>query len=1079
MSNVTIMKIQQNQANPKDNFAHVQQQNNPCPKNPSMLCKKVTLFGNKMIFILICSFISNTVFSATITVCPSGCDHTTLAAAVAAANAGDVIQISPGIYPAANILIDKDLQIIGVSGLSFIEGSFPNRHFRIAPGKTVKFINLALINGHVDGDIGGGAIFNEGTLNIEQVTFQHNHADLGSGSSFGGSGGAIYNKLGATLNILNSTFIDNENDAGGDGGAIFNRGTVTIDGSTFERDTAVNSGGAIANSGGVANITNSTFTNNFADEKGGAIGCGGGTVNLNFVTISNNECGFPDAGGGIWASGSGIMNVKNSIIANNLDRDGAQDCALDGFTPGTINLQNRNVIEDGSCGCSADPNCLARDPNLGPLAANGGPTWTMVPMVCSPAISFATNSSVSVDQRGQLRPQGAMADVGAVEVNYAYPVIACKAITVDLNASGNVTIAANAVDNGSSDPSCGQISYSLSKSTFDCSDVGNNQVVMTFTNGVGVFKTCTANVTIRDVTPPNVQCKSDVIKVISTGGTVSLTAQEIDNGSSDACGIASMSVIPNSFTCADTGMQQVVLTVTDKNNNSASCTTIVEIQDEPPIAKCKDVTLALDVNGMLAVIPNHVNNGSTAPCGFKSMTVSPNSFSCSDVGLRTVTLTVQDFKDRMSICTAQVTIIDNIPPVAKCKPIESYYLDQNGLLLISGSDIDNGSTDACGIGSLSVTPNSFTCANIGLNPVILTVTDNNAKAATCTTSIMVVDTVSPVPVCQDITLHLDALGNASITADTIDNGSNDACGIASLSLDVTAFTCADVGPNSVILTVIDNNNNSATCSAVVTVKDTVAPMALCQDLTIYLDKSGHASITPEMVDNGSNDACGIKSLMLDTMVFDCDDLGSNLVVLTVTDNNDNTDTCHAIIFVEDIQIFTIPDIVGMSPICPGLLQAPYSVVPDPNVTSYQWSYSGNGAIINNNGKPNVTIDFAPDATHGFLTVEYYTICQPSGITDDFSVVKGSEVACALAMNCQENLLVINTMISFPTAINLFKASNSVNSTATVEDAETVIFRAGQEINLLQNFEVEKGALFAAEIEGCFESFQVEEIRKKE
>jgi hypothetical protein len=48
--------------------------------------------------------------------------------------------------------------------------------------------------------------------------------------------------------------------------------------------------------------------------------------------------------------------------------------------------------------------------------------------------------------------------------------------------------------------------------------------------------------------------------------------------------------------------------------------------------------------------------------------------------------------------------------------------------------------------------------------------------------VTVEDTIPPVAICQDITVQLDATGNASITGADIDNGSNDNCGIASLSV---------------------------------------------------------------------------------------------------------------------------------------------------------------------------------------------------------------------------------------------------------------------------------------------------------
>src|SRR5205823_2281977 len=157
---------------------------------------------------------------------------------------------------------------------------------------------------------------------------------------------------------------------------------------------------------------------------------------------------------------------------------------------------------------------------------------------------------------------------------------------------------------------------------------------------------------------------------------------------------------------------------------------------------------------------------------------------------------------------------------------------------------------------------NFDCANIGANTVTLTVTDNNGNGQSATATVTVVDPVPPVAVCQDLTVQLDATGHASITPAQINNGSSDACGIASLSLNQTNFDCANIGANTVTLTVTDNNGNSSTCTATVTVVDSIPPVAVCQDLTLQLDATGQGTITPAQINNGSSDACGIASLGL-------------------------------------------------------------------------------------------------------------------------------------------------------------------------------------------------------------------------
>jgi hypothetical protein len=85
------------------------------------------------------------------------------------------------------------------------------------------------------------------------------------------------------------------------------------------------------------------------------------------------------------------------------------------------------------------------------------------------------------------------------------------------------------------------------------------------------------------------------------------------------------------------------------------------------------------------------------------------------------------------------------------------------------------------------------------------------------------DIVDPTAICQDITIYLDGSNNATITANDIDGGSSDLCGIASIVASKTSFDCSNVGVNNVTLTITDNFSNTADCIAQVTVLDTINP----------------------------------------------------------------------------------------------------------------------------------------------------------------------------------------------------------------------------------------------------------------
>jgi hypothetical protein len=475
------------------------------------------------------------------------------------------------------------------------------------------------------------------------------------------------------------------------------------------------------------------------------------------------------------------------------------------------------------------------------------------------------------------------------------PVAICQNISIDLDATGNASIIAADINNGSSD-ACG-VTLAASQTAFTCANVGANSIVLTVTDPNSNVSTCTSTVTVVDVTAPLAVCQ-DMTVQLDASGNASVTGAMINNGSTDACGIASLTVLPNTFTCANVGANAVVLTVTDVNGNNSTCNATVTIQDNvAPVALCQNVDVYLDVTGNGSTTPALVDNGSSDACGLASLTLSQTAFDCSEVGINPVTLTVVDVNGNSSTCTADVTVIDNIAPVAVCQNI-SINLDATGNATIIAADINNGSSDACGV-TLAASLTSFTCANVGANSVVLTVTDPSGNFTTCTSTVTVVDVTAPLAVCQDVTVQLDATGNATVTGAMINNGSSDACGIASLTVLPNTFTCANVGANAVVLTVTDVNGNNSTCNATVTIQDNVAPVALCQNVDVYLDVTGNGSTTAALVDNGSSDACGIASLTLSQIAFDCSEVGINPVTLTVVDVNGNSSTCTADVLVID------------------------------------------------------------------------------------------------------------------------------------------------------------------------------------
>ncbi len=190
------------------------------------------------------------------------------------------------------------------------------------------------------------------------------------------------------------------------------------------------------------------------------------------------------------------------------------------------------------------------------------------------------------------------------------------------------------------------------------------------------------------------------------------------------------------------------------------------------MAVCQDITIQLDASGNAVITANDVNNGSSDNCGTPSLSIDKTSFDCTNLGTNTVTLTVTDASGNTASCSATVTVMDEIVPTVVCRDITA-QLDATGNVSISVSEIDNGSSDNCGIASLSLDKTDFNCTHVGANTVVLTATDNDGKTSTCNATVTIEDNIAPTALCKDITVQLDASGNATIAATDIDNQCDD------------------------------------------------------------------------------------------------------------------------------------------------------------------------------------------------------------------------------------------------------------------------------------------------------------------
>lgn len=247
----------------------------------------------------------------------------------------------------------------------------------------------------------GGAIANENST----ITVNNSHLDY---NAAGWRAGGIANLFGSTLTLNYSTLSKSvASDEWGFGGGIYNyESTVILNHSLLSNNT-VASGGGIYSYDGTLTIENSTLSGNVAIAHGGGIFLDySNDVILRDSTIADNVAADADSISIFHVAVS--LTIANSIIVS---ADQGANCEGSNFTSLGYNLS-----DDASCNLTQATDMTNTDPLLGPLADNGGATFTHALLPGSPAIDSGDSANCpATDQRGVSRPQGVGCDRGAVE----------------------------------------------------------------------------------------------------------------------------------------------------------------------------------------------------------------------------------------------------------------------------------------------------------------------------------------------------------------------------------------------------------------------------------------------------------------------------------------------------------------------------------------------------------------------------------------------------------------------------------------------------------------------------------------
>ncbi|MBK9335623.1 MAG: HYR domain-containing protein [Lewinellaceae bacterium] len=248
-------------------------------------------------------------------------------------------------------------------------------------------------------------------------------------------------------------------------------------------------------------------------------------------------------------------------------------------------------------------------------------------------------------------------------------------------------------------------------------EAGVTTVLYTATDGDGTGETtCSFTITVIETLKPTVTCPSSTTVTVGANCETELADYRPAASISDNCTPDTALLIvqePAAGTILNgLGTTLVKITATDLSGNSRHCTLNVTVKDTPlfEIAcpgnqqVCDGVIgdyralglLTAGCSGALPPITQDPMPGGTIPAYNGAVTVTLSAGN----GVKTAS------------CTFSVVWRDTIAPQAQCKPATT-VVQANGEATIAVSDVENGSTDNCGVQGGMLDKTLFTCTNLG------------------------------------------------------------------------------------------------------------------------------------------------------------------------------------------------------------------------------------------------------------------------------------------------------------------------------------------------------------------------------
>jgi len=566
-------------------------------------------------------------------------------------------------------------------------------------------------------------------------------------------------------------------------------------------------------------------------------------IQVQLVQLVPNDCGGNPIGsieiaasGGAGQLGVVWSNADTTFLISGLVEDtytatvsDTNGCSVDSsftITPSdttapTVNAQPTNLLLDASGQVILTPGDL--DPALFDNCGIASTVLSQDTFTCADTLPVMVVMTVT-DSSGNVTIDSAL-------VTTLDPLLpsaqAINLTTVYLDSTGQAVLLPASIDSGSFD-NCGIASMALSVDSFDCTDLGLASSWFIVTDPFGNADSVLLSFTVADTLAPTLNTTPVTLYLDQTGQAFVDTAN-LSNLAVDNCQTDSSWVSQTSFDCSETGVNTIWLYAVDTLNNLDSSQWSITVLDTlvPTAIPFSGVTIYLDSSGVGTLTSLMVDSASTDNCGIDSIYVNFDTLTCANLGTVTATFAATDSSGGSDTANFVLTVLDTLPPTLNTQTA-TVYLDGNGMGSLAVAQVNNGTTDNCGLQSMNVSQTTFDCSDVGTVSTWFIATDNSGNIDSVQVSVQVLDTLFPTVLVQTTdTVYLDGSGNATVQAIDYDLGSTDNCGTPIFTLSPNQFGCNDIGQNNLVLNVSDQGGNTTAIPFTIWVFDTITPTVSC------------------------------------------------------------------------------------------------------------------------------------------------------------------------------------------------------------------------------------------------------------